>query len=933
MFKRIQLLLIAGMLLCAGNMFGQRIGLLPPKTKWQQIHDDSLRIIYPQGEDEKAKRVAALMLKLASADPITTQGRYRPISVLLQPQTNISNGYVGLAPYVSEFYLTPHENPFTLGSLPWHELLALHEYRHVMQINAANTGVSHVIKTLLGDLAFSGLYSLAINNWFREGDAVFSETRWSLQGRGRLSGFILPFHEKLVQGVTWNYYKLRNGSYREYIPDNYVLGYLLVQFGNHVFGEATWDTIIQTAATYKHLVSPFSGTMREIYGKKNKFFYLDAMEWYAAKWEAYKDMDIIYPLISIEESDMKNDFYNMEYPSVAEDGSIYSTVTTFDHTTAIYKFKTDGTNRKVISMGLQQDPYFDYKNHRFVWTELRFDPRWVRRDKNVIVVFDEETGKKRSIEPRKGFYTPSLDKKGERIAALHEDRDGNYQIQILDARNGSLLASLPNADNLYLAYPIWSEDELSIIATARDDQGRMALVEEDIATGNIKNITHYSFTVLGRPILHDQWIFLATNLDTLDQVYAVDRHEGIFYRMSRGSTSHYDPAWDELHQAIVCSEYRLNGKKLVRLPGTPSKEWKLTALDNGVKEIDVEGENLLAPGKVVRDFEVEKYSPWSGIINFHSLTVAIDDPVVGFAIRSDNIMNNLSIIGGYEYNANSQAQGPYANVRFGAMYPVFSFGVSQVSRKEISSDDQHYKIKNGQINFGISLPLVFTPGVFTENLLLSSTYHIGNSMENPTIEDGVDYNYRFNYITNRVVLINSRNKAYRQVMPTWAQRLDFSYTHELSGVYVSQLYTSGEFAFPAITRVHYLTAQAEFLMQDIREGALLLGSPYAGARGFPSTDGERQYHFGVTYGIPIWYPDIGIGNILFVRRVRLQPFFDVAHTDAVEAHSELMQSAGLELVTEVKFPPVTFGFRFTKLLSGYTGNSNVFQFFIPVVKF
>jgi hypothetical protein len=35
--------------------------------------------------------------------------------------------------------------------------------------------------------------------------------------------------------------------------------------------------------------------MRELYGKKNKLFYLDAMEWYAAKWEAYKDMDIIYP--------------------------------------------------------------------------------------------------------------------------------------------------------------------------------------------------------------------------------------------------------------------------------------------------------------------------------------------------------------------------------------------------------------------------------------------------------------------------------------------------------------------------------------------------------------------------------------------------------------------------------------------------------------
>ena len=67
------------------------------------------------------------MLKFASVDPISKDSRYKPISVILQPHTNISNGYVGLAPYVSEFYLQPNENPFELGSLPWADLLAIHD--------------------------------------------------------------------------------------------------------------------------------------------------------------------------------------------------------------------------------------------------------------------------------------------------------------------------------------------------------------------------------------------------------------------------------------------------------------------------------------------------------------------------------------------------------------------------------------------------------------------------------------------------------------------------------------------------------------------------------------------------------------------------------------------------------------------------------------
>ena len=117
-----------------------------------------------------------------------------------------------MAPYVSEFYLQPNENPFSLGSLPWADLLSVHEYRHVQQVNAANRGISHLVKFIFGDLAFTGMYNLAIPNWYREGDAVYAETKWTLQGRGRLSNFTLPFRMKVMESETWNYYEVRNGS-------------------------------------------------------------------------------------------------------------------------------------------------------------------------------------------------------------------------------------------------------------------------------------------------------------------------------------------------------------------------------------------------------------------------------------------------------------------------------------------------------------------------------------------------------------------------------------------------------------------------------------------------------------------------------------------------------------------------------------------------
>ena len=168
--------------------------------------------------------------------------------------------------------------------------------------------------------------------------------------------------------------------------------------------------------------------------------------------------------------------------------------------------------------------------------------------------------------------------------ALHEGIDGDYALQIIDVASGKVTRELPNAENLYIGYPVFSEDEQSIIATVRNKDGKMCLIEQNIQSGIIRHITHYSFAVLGKPILHGPWILLSTELSSLPQVYAVDRTEGIYYQVSEGGYAHFDPAWDPVKDEIVCAEYHLKGKKLVRMPGQPNT-WKLRNLYDGIKEL------------------------------------------------------------------------------------------------------------------------------------------------------------------------------------------------------------------------------------------------------------------------------------------------------------------------------------------------------------
>src|SRR5688572_11776993 len=108
----------------------QQFGGTPPPVKWSQINTDSARIIFPAGLDSQAKRVASIIHHLAAVNPLSLGNDLHKINIVLQNQTTIPNGYVGLGPYRSEFFLNPVMNNFEEGSITWIEQLAIHEYRH-----------------------------------------------------------------------------------------------------------------------------------------------------------------------------------------------------------------------------------------------------------------------------------------------------------------------------------------------------------------------------------------------------------------------------------------------------------------------------------------------------------------------------------------------------------------------------------------------------------------------------------------------------------------------------------------------------------------------------------------------------------------------------------------------------------------------------------
>ena len=122
----------------------------PASIKWMQIKTEYFQIIFPQGYEENAQ-FAANVLEFAYAEVVKSMKiKPKKISVLLHTSSVLSNGVTAWAPKRLDLFMTPPQDTYADS---WINQLAIHELRHVIQINKLNTGLTKILSILFGEQA------------------------------------------------------------------------------------------------------------------------------------------------------------------------------------------------------------------------------------------------------------------------------------------------------------------------------------------------------------------------------------------------------------------------------------------------------------------------------------------------------------------------------------------------------------------------------------------------------------------------------------------------------------------------------------------------------------------------------------------------------------------------------------------------------------
>lgn len=915
----------------------QQFGGNPPSIHWQQINTDTVRVIFPMGLRQQAADVASITHALAQQTQHTIGDRLRKINIVLQNQTVISNAYVAPGPYRSEFFITPPQNSFELGSLPWQKMLALHEYRHVQQYNNFRKGLSKLFYILFGEEGQSVANSAAIPNWFWEGDAVYQETMQSHQGRGRLPWFFNDYRSLWLAGKNYSWMKLRNGSLRDFTPDHYRLGYMMVAYGREKFGEDFWRKVTDEAVRFDGLFYPFQRSLARYSGISYDRFRNDAVEYFLHDYHPSKNVDPAHE----EAWEQKHFVASEEFPQWLDDHTLVFVKSSYKKLPAfVTRDVNTGQEKNIRVKDISTDNYFSCRNGRLVYAAYTTDPRWGWRDFQDLRVLDLATGRQRTLTHHTKYFSPDISPDGSQVVAVQETPGGSNFLHILDAASGNLVKAIPNPDSLVFTYPKFYGND-HIVAAVRDRQGGMALASVRIADGQTRTLIPFSMHVIGFPqVQHDTITFTAAYREH-DELFMLAGEELYRLPVREATTGHYQLAVKGSRYAWTV--FTATGSHIMLGDSTsrPRVRFAADSLATGLPDFHVS--SLEAnPNPVISTYGHQRYDatyyPQSfRLLNFHSWRPYISDPDYTFSVTSENVLNTLQSEFYFSYNRNERYKQLGWNAIYGGLFPWIKLGASYIIDRNGAYKGNQVYWNEWEERAGLQLPLHFTEGRHFTNFSVGTDIVYNKRIFRGLYKDSLD-GRGFAYMDPSLSFANKTQKARQQIYPRWAQSLYVNYPVAVSKYTAHQLLASGYLYLPGLFLNHSLVISGAFQQRDtLRKVAFTNHFPFS--RGYTAQNFHQMWKLGGNYHFPLLYPDWGFAQIVYFLRIRANLFYD--HTRVEDPLLKPLggqldfRSWGTEIFFDTKWwnqHPISFGIRYSRLMDGgYQGLApNQWEFILPI---
>ena len=891
------------------SLHSQGVGLNPQNVQWQVFKTNQVNVIFDKQATEHARRAATIIAYLDENGRRSIGEKNKKFDLVLRHYSAIPNGYAALAPFRSEFYLTPPESPI-LGSLQWVDVLTIHEYRHALQFMNGRNGFSRLAYYVFGETGQFIANVVAVPIWFYEGDAVVYETALTNAGRGRSPNFTQGMRGLVHEDKRLSYAKFRNGSFKDFVPDHYRLGYTILSHVRNTRGNDITGEIYRGATSYRKIIYPFSREMRAQTGLGTQRMYREAWDTYSKQWKAQQDL--IIENSSTRVSQEWKYLTSYRFPKVNSRGQLYAVKNSVKRIPEIVMIEDDGETH-IVNIGASLENFYDVYNEDFVWAEFSNNGRRVNEEYSDIVLFKDY--KKKRLTSGMRYFSPVFSADGESIYAVEVNSQGRSQLVKLSSKNGKKQGSHDFVEMSHIMRPtVISESEVVYIF---QHNSKVRLEKIEWNTGKITALTDFTYHLLNTPHFHDGYVYFSAGYSGIEDIYRVpvDGSKKLEHVTSSkvAANSPFFGADGELYYAQLST----NGLYLSKVD--------ISDLARSIKPVSVvepldmswmddvaetaEGGDILE-SLDVKDFESTPYKGLFRGLKFHSYVPSGGTSNIGLATTLNNVLDDKQLALAANYNFVTRDIISDVSYRIGRFYPVIDLGVSTRKVVDRTSEgiERFYEFAPG---INLFVPYTKLKGIYTmrSSMGIDSRYRI---QRNVTIDEISQDNRNYYSGEFSVTAGILRRQAVQNMRPRLGAELQAMYGLATLVEDYSQVEVLGRLYLPGLLPNHSTLISGAYRKAALERRAIF-DDQFDYPRGldqFVSLGTFEMQKLELEYAFPLLYPDMGIAGIIYFKRVKANLFWENARLDGITS-GRSYRAVGFDVIFDnvyLNLLPASLGF-------------------------
>ena len=813
-----------------------------PGVDWKKLESDHFILIFPgeiyeQAQDVLFKAEAVYRREMSDFG----ESRESKWPLILTTSGMESNGFVTLAPRKSVWFGTPAAGG--LSSLDWYDLLALHETRHMVQMDHMNQGFIRFLYFFGGELGLTAGIHLSVPSWYLEGDAVSAETEYSSGGRGRDPLFYDQMRV-LALNEDFSYQKFVNRSYKHFIPNQYAFGYFMASYIKREYGDESWNRILRTTSI---LPLPAFGLYlgaKKVTGKSWTILCQDMMKELKERWSKEQDSLILIDNETVLARSQR--IYAVYETIFADDSIVLARKISLNEPPVLVKIDLrDGKEETLFRVSAEGG--ISSNGHMVVWSWIRPSALYHYKSWSDLILADVSSGKKIYLSRKERYISPTFSRKGTQFAVVNWRSDLKAEIHILDSPTGETLAVHPVPIEGFPASLAWSQDDRTLYFTIQGVKGR-GIFSLDLESKSFSMIQDFSMETVKGLQPWKNYLFYQSNLTGYENIMALDLVSQKKYQVSSRPYGVRNLYLSSSESKIYYSDTKdLNGNTIVSQKLSPDLWRELSSDDNNSSPDKLKAEwtnNVLPEFSDTKDIQIsdiQDYSLSKGKFNLHSWGISPNlETMTGlrFQVQSTDVMETMNWAAGAEYEVNEKRWGSFFDLDWTQFYPEISFRNNSIF-KTIGDTD----LWDVSSRLGLSFPM---------NLKRDSWYYFLNPGFSSGIrayltEDGKEIDHYFPVNTNLSAYALLPGSI-RSINPPWGLWQRAGSSMDPSGINdLYKVYTDTRIYTPGIFRNNSLTLNISLEEQS---GHYSLSFPYA--RGYESRTDYRTMKGSAQYDFPLF---------------------------------------------------------------------------------